>query len=117
MSDVSIWRQKRYLADGQRLSQWAWVPRPHLKEPIGRRPLYIGLLTARSDRNWSKYLKWKEMIYVLLFSFELQKVEKLNSKCTNKILKVFDEFVSGRIPNINFGTCYQGDFCSTVIKM
>ena len=57
------------------------------------------------------------MIYVLLFSFELQKVEKLNSKCTNKILKVFGEFVSGRIPNINFGTCYQGDFCSTVIKM
>ena len=50
------------------------------------------------------------MIYVLLFSFELQKVEKLNSKCTNEILKVFDEFVSGRIPNINFGTCYQGDF-------
>ena len=50
------------------------------------------------------------MIYVLLFSFELQKVEKLNSKCTNKILKVFGEFVSGRIPNINFGTCYQGDF-------
>ena len=54
---------------------------------------------------------------MLLFSFGLQKVEKFNSKCTNEILKVFDEFVSGRIPNINVGSCYQGDFCSTVIKM
>ena len=108
MSDVSIWRQKRCSADGQRLSQWAWVPRPHLRVPIGRRPLYRGLLTAISDRSWSKYLKWKDICAYFRLTYKIKiKVEKFNLKCTNEILKVFDELVSGRIPNINFGTCYR----------
>ena len=109
MSDVSIWRQKRYLADGQRLSQWAWVPRPHLKVPKGRRPLYRGLLTAISNRSWSKYLKWKDICASFRLSYKIKvKVKKFNLKSTNEILKVFDEFVSGRIPKINFGTFYEG---------
>ena len=108
MSDVSIWRQKRCSADGQRLSQWAWVPRPHLRVPIGRRPLYRGLLTAISDRSWSKYLKWKDICAYFRLTYKIKvKVEKFNLKCTNEILKAFDELVSGRIPNINFGTCYR----------
>ena len=108
MSDVSIWRQKRCSADGQRLSPWAWVPRPHLRVLIGRRPLYRGLLTAISDRSWSKYLKWKDICAYFRLTYKIKvKVEKFNLKCTNEILKVFDELVSGRIPNINFGNYYQ----------
>ena len=111
MSDVSIWRQKQYLADGQRLSQWAWVPRPHLKVPKGRRPLYRGLLTAISNRSWSKYLKWKDICAAFRLSYKIKvKVKKLNLKCMNEILKVFDEFVSGRIPKINFGTFVRRSF-------